>query len=652
MSLPFAGHFQGGHISPILAASEEDGLRVIDVRHEVNAVFAADAVARLTGVPGVAAVTAGPGVTNTITAVKNAEMAQVPLVLLGGAAATIMKGRGSLQDINQRDVLSPIVKKCFTVNTVRDIVPMMREAFQVAQSGVPGPVFVELPLDVLYCPLDIMVEMGWFERTRANRVVAPAELKRVVVPQEFRVTQRRKEDATREAYLKSLRPEATVFLRPSKPNPNPWYVRGYLSASLNYLHGNSPVVDEMLQRTDSGGSGSISKAPIDFSPLPVHIPLPSAGDVESAAKFLAKAKRPCLVLGSQVTISANLMDQLAAAIDRLGMPTFLGGMARGLLGAHGRCYIKQGRTNALAQSDCVILAGSVADFRMAYGRALPKGVPVIAVNRSSEMLSLNTDLYWKPTLASQSDACLFLLALADAVRRAGGPGLGAQDEGWLAGLKAAEAVKERANARMAEEPAYGTGTRAGQRLINPLALFKEMERTLPEKSILVADGGDFVATAAYSLRPRHPLNWLDPGAYGTLGVGGGFALAAGLLYPESEVWIIWGDGSAGYSVAEFDTYARHNVPVFALVGNDACWTQIEREQVPMFGSSVATMLEYCAYEDVAKGYGGEGMLVRDPDADLSQVFADARALRKKTGKPVLLNVHIGKTAFREGSISV
>ena len=110
----------GGHISPILVASEEDGIRVIDVRHEVNAVFAADAMARLTGVPGVAAVTAGPGVTNTITAIKNAQMAQVPLVLLGGAAATIMKGRGSLQDIDQRAVLEPIVKQCFTINTVRD----------------------------------------------------------------------------------------------------------------------------------------------------------------------------------------------------------------------------------------------------------------------------------------------------------------------------------------------------------------------------------------------------------------------------------------------------------------------------------------------------------------------------------------------------
>jgi acetolactate synthase-like protein len=193
----------GGHISPILVASEEDNIRIIDVRHEVNAVFAADAMARLTGIPGVAAVTAGPGVTNTITAIKNAEMAQVPLVLLGGAAATIMKGRGSLQDINQRAVLEPIVKRCFTISTVRDIVPMLREAFQVASSGVPGPVFVELPLDVLYCPLDIMVEMGWFDRTRCGRLTKK-EMKNVVIPEESLKIK----GMDLETYLKSLRPDS------------------------------------------------------------------------------------------------------------------------------------------------------------------------------------------------------------------------------------------------------------------------------------------------------------------------------------------------------------------------------------------------------------------------------------------------------------
>src|SRR6188472_944436 len=100
----------GGHISPILVGCKQRGIRVIDTRHEATAVFAADAVARLTGRPGVAAVTAGPGLTNTITAVKNAQIAQSPVVLLGGAAATALKGRGALQDIDQMALLRPHVK--------------------------------------------------------------------------------------------------------------------------------------------------------------------------------------------------------------------------------------------------------------------------------------------------------------------------------------------------------------------------------------------------------------------------------------------------------------------------------------------------------------------------------------------------------------
>jgi acetolactate synthase-1/2/3 large subunit len=140
----------GGHISPIFVAAKQRGIRVVDVRDEASAVFAADAVARLTGVPGVAVVTAGPGVTNTLTALKNAELAQTPVVLLGGAAATILKGRGALQDIDQRRVVGPHVKWAASVRRVRDIVAALTEAFVAAQEEVPGPVFVELPVDVLY----------------------------------------------------------------------------------------------------------------------------------------------------------------------------------------------------------------------------------------------------------------------------------------------------------------------------------------------------------------------------------------------------------------------------------------------------------------------------------------------------------------------
>src|SRR5438045_9752895 len=88
----------GGHISPTLAGAQARGLRVIDVRDEANAVFAADAVARMTGTIGAAAVTAGPGVTNAVTAIKNAELAQSPVIIFGGATATLLRGRGALQD--------------------------------------------------------------------------------------------------------------------------------------------------------------------------------------------------------------------------------------------------------------------------------------------------------------------------------------------------------------------------------------------------------------------------------------------------------------------------------------------------------------------------------------------------------------------------
>src|SRR3990167_680948 len=145
----------GGHISPILSASKARGIRIIDVRDEATAVFAADAAARLTGVPGVAAVTAGPGITNTITALKNAQLAQSPIILIGGAAPTALQGRGALQDIDQRPLVAPHVKLFRKVRRVRDLGPAVEEAFAVARGGVPGPVFIECPVDLLYDEVSI-----------------------------------------------------------------------------------------------------------------------------------------------------------------------------------------------------------------------------------------------------------------------------------------------------------------------------------------------------------------------------------------------------------------------------------------------------------------------------------------------------------------
>jgi acetolactate synthase-1/2/3 large subunit len=186
--------------------------------------------------------------------------------------------------------------------------------------------------------------------------------------------------------------------------------------------------------------------------------------------------------------------------------------------------------------------------------------------------------------------------------------------------------------------------------VNPIALFRALEQTAGDNAVLVADGGDFVATASYVMHPRAPLTWLDPGAFGTLGVGAGFALGAALARPGSEVWIIFGDGACGYSLVEFDTFVRHGIPVIALVGNDAGWTQIAREQVKMLHDDVATVLARTDYHAVAAGFGAQGIVVKTM-AELPAALARARELAR-SGKPVLVNVWLDKTEFREGSLSM
>jgi acetolactate synthase-1/2/3 large subunit len=186
--------------------------------------------------------------------------------------------------------------------------------------------------------------------------------------------------------------------------------------------------------------------------------------------------------------------------------------------------------------------------------------------------------------------------------------------------------------------------------VNPVALLRALEREAGDDAVLVADGGDFVATASYVLHPRGPLSWLDPGAFGTLGVGAGFALGAALARPGREVWILYGDGACGWGLTEIDSFVRHGIPVIALVGNDAGWTQIAREQVKMLHDDVGCVLARTAYHEVAAGFGAEGLLVTRPD-EVAPALARARALAR-TGRPVLVNVWLDATDFREGSLSM
>ncbi len=533
------------------------------MRDEATAVFAADATGRLSGIPGIAAVTAGPGLTNALTALRNAQLAHSPLVLIAGAAPTMLKGRGALQDIDQMATAAPHVKHARTVRRVRDLGPATAEAISLARSGVPGPVLIECPVDLLY-------------------------------------------------------PEHTV---------REWYAaaggkgRSLTDRALRLY------LDRHVGRMFAGAA--TATAPPLHEVLP---PEPSGATVRKAAALLAGAERPLLLVGSQAVSLADETAAIAASIGRLGVPLYLSGMARGLLGRDHPLQLRQQRRAALKESDLVILAGVPCDFRLDYGRHLRRGSRIIAANRSRREAKLNC----RPTILAESDAGRFLRRLAEVL-----PGEGGRWRAWRETLQARDSERQ-----------HEIEQQAGERgeFVNPLRLCRAIEAVMADDALLVADGGDFVGTASYTIRPRTPLGWLDPGVFGTLGVGAGFGIGARIAHPDREVWILFGDGAVGWSLSEFDSLVRHGLPVIAVVGNDGGWTQIAREQVKLLGDDVGTVLRRTAYHEVVRGFGAEGILVRE-ESELESALERARAVAR-AGRPVLVNVWLDRTGFREGSISM
>jgi acetolactate synthase-1/2/3 large subunit len=378
-----------------------------------------------------------------------------------------------------------------------------------------------------------------------------------------------------------------------------------------------------------------SDAPAGNYVKPVAVPAPPAAGMRKAIAALSRAQRPLMVIGSQTLAQAGQAAVIAKAIGALGIPVYLSGMARGLLGRQHPLQMRHQRRQALREADCVVLAGVPCDFRLDYGKHIRRSARLIAVNRSAKDARLNR----RPDVAVIGDAGLFFQSMAEAGALWSERQAGWRD--WTAQLRARDAERE---------TDIDAQARATASMVNPVALLQMVEQTASDKALIVADGGDFVATAAYVLRPRAPLRWLDPGAFGTLGVGAGFALGAACCHPDAEVWIIFGDGACGYGLVEFDSFVRHGIPVIAIVGNDAGWTQIAREQVKMLHDDVGTVLARTDYHQVAAGFGAQGLLVRSMDevqAALTQALALARS-----GKPVLVNVWLDKTEFREGSLSM
>lgn len=545
----------GGHIAAIYDGCLDEGIRVVDTRHEQTAAHAADGYARVTGRPGVVAVTAGPGVTDAVTAVATAYRSGVPMVCIGGAGPNVFTHMGSLQDMDHCELMRPITKWSARVTETRRLAEYMTIAFRKAMSGVPGPVFLEMPLDFLMEYVD-------------------ADL--YPIPENYRAKVR--------------------------PSPHPRLLA-------------------------------------------------------EAAELFGAAERPLAIVGSQLRWSEAPQETLAAFLE-LGIPTFVNGMARGLVDPEGGHYLNRSRGYGLKKADVVLLCGTPFDFRLSYGQSSPIKPGAHAGKSGAMMVKLarpkvGADTKWIQIdldgdeigrnrvegvdIGIVGDTGQALASLTESLASKTGTW-----SGWRAEVGVEETKKwdkMREEIAVTEDPP------------NPLRLCDAVNQFLRPGDIVVGDGGDFVATAAYTLKLDGVATWMDPGPLGTLGVGPGYAMAAKLARPDARVVLMYGDGSFGLHAMEFEAMARQKIPVVGIIGNDAAWMQILRGQKQMFKNRlVATELEYTRYEKVVEACGGHGEWVErceDIQGALERAFAAADA-----GKPALVNVKIAKSNFRSNAISV
>jgi acetolactate synthase-1/2/3 large subunit len=335
-------------------------------------------------------------------------------------------------------------------------------------------------------------------------------------------------------------------------------------------------------------------------------------------------------VGSQLRWSP-LRESLEALVDAFGAPVFLNGMARGALPHTHPCLFTRSRRRALAESDAIFVFGTPFDFRVDYGRSgtWHPDVKVVQVDLDGAELGRNR----RVDVGIHGDSGIVLKQLLEAAGTKKAPD-------WLAAVRAVET--KRRTKMLAEIESNDSPP-------NPLRVCAELGKRLKPNDIVVGDGGDFVATAAYVLKLEWPQLWMDPGPLGTLGVGPGYAMAAKLARPDANVVLVYGDGSFGLHGLEFEAMARQNIPVVAVIGNDAGWTQIRRGQVDLYGEerAIATSLDYTRYERVVEACGGVGFWVDDV-TQLGPALDAAFA----SGKPACVNVKIAKSDFRKGAISV
>jgi acetolactate synthase-1/2/3 large subunit len=513
----------GGHVFPLYDAVVKDdagpAMRLVDVRHEQTAVFAAEATARLTRTTGLAVVTAGPGVTNSVSAVTTAWFNGAPVVVLAGRAPDYRWGAGSLQEMDHPPLLAPVTKRAWTEHDTARLAGSVDEAFRLAASPHRGPVFLDISLEALY---------------------------------------------------------------------------GQAEADL-------PTAG------------------------PVTVAAPDEGDVDRIAGLLRTARRPLLVLGSDVWLG-GAEDAAREAAQELRLPVIANGQARGVLPRGHELLATRARSAALRQADLVIVAGTPLDFRLGYGSFGPQDAPARVVHVADTPDGIATHVAL--AASATGDLTAFFTALAASGAAAGtgaGTGAGQADAEWVPGLT--EAVKA---ALASDGPLLASDADP----VHPARIYGELLKVLDDDAVVIGDGGDFVSFAGKFVEPARPGGWLDPGPFGCLGTGLGYAIAARIARPSGQVVLLLGDGAAGFSLMDADTLVRHGLPVVIVCGNNAGWGLERHPMRALYGYDVAADLQPgCRYDELVRALGGAGELV-------TKAGEIGPALRRAfaAGVPYLVNV--------------
>src|SRR5215472_1878058 len=527
----------GGHIIDIYDGCIDEGIRIIDVRHEQVAAHAADGYARQTGKLGCVVTTAGPGCTNAVTGVATAFRSESPILHIGGQGALTQHKMGSLQDLPHVDMMTPITKFAATVPSTERIADMVAMAAREAFSGAPGPAYLEIPRDVLDREVDVT---------------------KVVLPQP-----------------------------------------GHYRASTRSLG--------------------------------------DPRDIERLADILVNSERPAILYGQQVWASRG-HEQAIALLRGLDIPGYFNGGSRGLLPPGDPHHFDRTRGQAFTNADVIVIVGTPFDFRMGYGKRISKELTLVQIDQDYRTVGKNRDI----ALGLVGDPGVILGAVLQAASGRLKNDKRQARQQWMKSLMEAEAS---ATAKLM--PLFTSNSTP----IHPYRVAWELNEFLADDTIYIGDGGDVVTISAQAVRPRRPGQWMDPGALGSLGVGTGFAIAAGLAHPKKEVVCYYGDGSFGMTAFDMETANRFGVPYIGVVGNNSAMNQIRYGQIAKYGEqrgNVGNLLGDVPFGKFAEMLGGYGEEVRDA-AQIAPALRRAREQVAKSGKSAVINIWVDPREYAPGT---